>query len=122
MSQSNLSIGKKIEKIRKLKGVKQETLANLLGISAQAVSKMEQSEHIDDARLGKIAQALEISPEVIKSFDMETSLQNVFNAECSGFNYNCTFNPLDKIVELYEALLRSERDKLRLFEQMMAKK
>jgi len=36
-----LHIGRKISRIRELRGMKQETLASELGISQQAVSKIE---------------------------------------------------------------------------------
>jgi transcriptional regulator with XRE-family HTH domain len=47
MAEPTLHIGRKISKIRELKGMKQETLALELGISQQAVSKMEQSADVD---------------------------------------------------------------------------
>lgn len=47
----------------------------------------------------------------------------------SAVNFQCTFNPLDKYVEqveenkrLYEALLKSEREKVALMEKMLEKK
>ncbi|WP_286850284.1 helix-turn-helix transcriptional regulator, partial [Proteiniphilum sp. UBA5480] len=37
------SIGRKIERIRRLKGMTQTELANMLGVTRQAISKMEQT-------------------------------------------------------------------------------
>ena len=51
-------LGKKIERVRRLRGMTQTELGQLLGITKQAVSKMEQTEKIDDERLEKIASAL----------------------------------------------------------------
>ena len=31
-----------------------------------------------------------------------------------AYNFQCTYNPLDKIVELYERLLASEKEKVKL--------
>jgi transcriptional regulator with XRE-family HTH domain len=39
-------IGRKIERIRLLRGMKQETLAGHLGVTQASISKMEQSETI----------------------------------------------------------------------------
>ena len=38
-------------RLRELRGMKQEALAEALGISQQAVSKIEQSEHVESATL-----------------------------------------------------------------------
>jgi transcriptional regulator with XRE-family HTH domain len=47
--------GRKIERVRKLRGLTQAQLGERLGgISKQAVSKIEQSEEIDDSRLMEI--------------------------------------------------------------------
>lgn len=56
MAEPTLHIGRKISKIRELKGIKQETLAHELDISQQAVSKIEQSADVDGEALEKIAQ------------------------------------------------------------------
>ena len=113
-----LHIGRKISKLRELKGIKQEALAAELGISQQAVSKIEQSPEVEDEALEKIAKVLGLTPEAIKAFSEDA----VFNIIANTFtdnsqnnnNYLCTINPLEKIVELYERLLASEREKVEL--------
>lgn len=115
MAEPTLHIGRKISKIRELRGMKQEALALELGISQQAVSKIEQSEIIEEEVLGKIATALGVSSEGIKKFSEEavfTNISNTFNDTSYLINYQ--FNPVDKIVELYERLLQSEREKVEL--------
>jgi len=44
---------------------------------------------------------------------------NTFNDNSTGAfnNFNCTFNPIDKVVELYERLLASEREKIELLKK-----
>lgn len=37
----NLNIGNKIHELRKVKGITQETLASVLGITGQAISRWE---------------------------------------------------------------------------------
>jgi len=110
-----LHIGRKISRIRELRGMKQEALAAELGISQQSVSKIEQSAEVEEDALQKIATVLGVTIEAIKNFSDEAALNyfNTFNDNSTGAfnNFNCTFNPIDKVVELYERLLASEREK-----------
>jgi len=122
MAELNLHIGRKISKIRELKGMKQETLAAELGISQQAVSKIEQSADVDGEALEKIAKILGLSSEAIKAFTEEAVfniISNTFHNTssdnstliASSLNYQPTFNTVEKIVELYERLLVAEKEK-----------
>ncbi|HEY4325737.1 MAG TPA: helix-turn-helix transcriptional regulator [Mucilaginibacter sp.] len=115
-----IHIGRKISRIRELRGMKQEALATELGISQQAVSKIEQSAEIEDSALDKIANALGVSVSVIKNFDDEKAINlfnniynNQFHENSVGFIYQ-QFNPIEKVIELYERLLASEREKVEL--------
>jgi transcriptional regulator with XRE-family HTH domain len=118
MAEPTLHIGRKISRIRELRGMKQETLAAELGISQQAISKIEQSADVDGDALEKIAKVLGVLPDAIRNFSDEATLHyfNTFNDNSTGAfnNFNCTFNPIDKVVELYERLLASEREKIEL--------
>jgi transcriptional regulator with XRE-family HTH domain len=123
-----LHIGRKISKIRELRGMKQETLAIELGISQQAVSKIEQSAEVEDSALEKIAKALGVPADAIKNFNDDAVLNIISNTFTSNdtstlnaINFQPSFNPIDKIVELYnekitllERLLASEREKIEL--------
>lgn len=60
--------GRNVKRIREMLGVKQEALVMDLGISQQAVSALEQKEALDKEMLEKIANALKVTPEAIKSF------------------------------------------------------
>ena len=71
MAEPTLHIGRKISRIRELRGIKQEALAAELGISQQAVSKIEQSADVDGEALEKIANVLGVSPEAIKNYSDE---------------------------------------------------
>ncbi|WP_229669410.1 helix-turn-helix domain-containing protein, partial [Yeosuana aromativorans] len=72
-------IGRKISRIRELRGMKQETLAEELGISQQAVSKIEQSPQIEDDKLEQIAKALGVTKEAIQNFSEERLIYNIQN-------------------------------------------
>ena len=130
---SNSHIGRKISRIRELRGIKQETLASELGVSQQTVSRMEQAETIEDDLLEKVAGVLGVSAEAIKNYSDEAVIYNIQNnyegsnkgatnvGPANFMNYQCTFNPIDKLVELfeenkilYERLLQSEKEKVEL--------
>jgi transcriptional regulator with XRE-family HTH domain len=124
MAEPKLNLGRKISKIRELRGIKQEALATLLGVSQQAISKIEQSDEVEDLALEKIAQALGVTSEGIKNFNEEAVFNiigNNYHDNSSSVQYQCTFNPIDKLIEvyeenkkLYEQLLQSEREKVEL--------
>ena len=118
-----MHLGKNIARIRELKGMKQEALADQLGVTQQMVSKIEQSENIEDEKLDEIAKALGISTQTIKDFNEDAlifhiqSMHDQSSAYNNNYNYQCSFNPLDKVVELYERLLASEREKTELLKE-----
>lgn len=115
-------IGKKIHRIRELCGIKQETLALALGMSQQAISKIEQRKCIDDKLLEKIALAMGLTPGIIKNFSEETILyylkSNLGTPSCSNTT-PYSFDPIEKILALYEALLKSEREKVKILEALV---
>ena len=123
-------IGRKISRIRELRDMKQEALAQALGTNQQAVSILENSETIDEDKLIAIAKALGVTVEAIKSFSEEGMINyfNTFTNSDNNFNhYNtCTFNPLDKLMEsveenkkLYERLLQAEKEKIEYLEKLL---
>lgn len=127
-TEPRVHLGRKIERIRELRGMKQETLADILGISQQAVSKMEQSEQIDEERLQKVATALGVTPEAIRHFSEEALFNNINSIHDNHENsvntfhvVNYQFNPVEKIVELYERLLKSEREKVEMLQALLKK-
>ncbi|WP_049771518.1 helix-turn-helix domain-containing protein [Zunongwangia profunda] len=131
-------IGRKISRIRELRGMKQEALAAELGISQQSVSSLEQSEHIEDEKLERVAKVLGVSKEAIENFSEENLIYNIQNnyegsnkgaSSVSVSNLNCTFNPLDRLVQayeekekLYERLLKAEKEKVAYLEKLLDKK
>ncbi len=124
-------IGRNISRIRELRGIKQEALAIAIGVSQQTISNIESSETIDDDKLQLIAKELGITAEAIKNFSEDAVLNiinNTFNTNDNGIailkteNFQPTFNPLDKVVELYERLVQAEKDKIAYLEQLLNKK
>ncbi|WP_017730610.1 helix-turn-helix domain-containing protein [Nafulsella turpanensis] len=120
--------GKNVKRIREILGIKQDALAFELGLSQQAVSQMEQKEKLEPELLEKVAQQLGVPAEAIRSFSEEAAINIIASTftnndnSATNFNYHCTFNPMEKIVELYDALLKAEREKIALLEKMMEQK
>ena len=132
-------MGRKIGRMRELLGIRQDAVADKLGISQQTVSKIERSENVDDEMLGKMANALGINVEAIKSFDEESTVYNIIQNNYEGATnndgpyYHCTFNPIDKLMEVVEenkklyqellkekeAVLRSEKEKVAMLQKML---
>jgi hypothetical protein len=100
--------------------------------SQRKISLLETKEVIEPELLEQVAKVLKVPVEAIKNFDEEAAVSyiNTFHDSSKGdFNYQCNFNPLDKFVEaveknekLYEALLKSEREKIALLEKMLLEK
>ena len=114
------NIGRNIRVLRNLKGLKQEALAAEIGMSQSEISEIENSASIEDSLLNKIAEALNITPDVIKTFDesyafysIDNKLENV-KIYKEGYGIHQVFSPIEKVVELYERLLASEREKVEI--------
>ncbi len=74
----------------------------------------------------QVAKILKVPTEAIKNFDEQSALNIISNTFTSqdtstlnAINYYPTFNPIDKIVELYDALVKSEREKVEMLQKMM---
>jgi transcriptional regulator with XRE-family HTH domain len=117
--------GRNIKRFREMLGIKQEALAYELGEewNQKKISLLEQKEEVDTPLLQQISQVLHIPVEAFKNFDEEQAINiisNTFhdfkdNAMASAMNYRCKFDPIDKIVELYD-------EKIALYERMLKEK
>lgn len=120
--------GRNVKRFREMLGIKQEGLALELGDNwnQRKISLLEQKEVIEPELLEQVAKVLKVPVEAIQNFDKETAINvignNYHDNSTSNVNYHCTFNPIDKIVELYDALVKSEREKIALLEKILADK
>ena len=120
-------IGRNICRIRELRDMKQEALAFDLGNdwNQKKISMLEQKDVIEDSLLKQISAVLKIPVEAFQNFDEEQAVNIIANtysfqdfkdnAVASGFSYQPTFNPADKIVQLYD-------EKIVLYERMLREK
>lgn len=115
--------GYSTKRLREILGVKQEDLAEKLGLSQQAISKIEQSEILKEEQLEAIAKALNIPVDAIRNYSDDATLNIIVSSlhDNSSIiqNYYPTFNTVDKLVELYERLLETEKQKVSLLEEVL---
>ncbi|HIX53492.1 MAG TPA: helix-turn-helix domain-containing protein, partial [Candidatus Sphingobacterium stercoripullorum] len=115
-AQTTSHIGRKISRIRELRGMKQGVLAIELGVSQQTISNIENSATIEADLLAQVAKILGVTPEGIENFN-EEAVFNIINntfqdSSTNNNNYMCSIDPIDKIIELYERLLEAEKSKV----------
>jgi transcriptional regulator with XRE-family HTH domain len=123
--------GKNITRFRQMLGMKQEALASILGDdwNQMKISRLEAKEEIEPKLLGEVAKALKVPVEVITTLDDEGAINIISNTvnnndNATGnslLNYQPTFNPIDKILELFERLLASEKEKVDLMKEILEK-
>ena len=118
--EKTVRIGPNIKFLRNLKGLKQEAVAMELGISQAEYSLIENSDLIDDEIIFQIAKIFKVTAEVIKEFNenqafysIENKVDNTtINEHAHGIHQ--IFSPIEKVVELYERLLASEKEKIEI--------
>lgn len=123
--------GRNVKRFREMLGIKQDALAYDLGDdwNQQKISQLEQKETIDATLLAQISAVLKIPVEAIQNFDEEQAVNviaNTFNERSfeNAFASNCTFNfnPIDKMVELYERMLQQQKEMIDRLEKLIEKK
>lgn len=138
MTEKTIHEGRNVKRFREMLGMKQDALADALGDdwNQKKISLLEAKEQIEPALLEEVAKALKVPTDAIRNFDEEAAINviaNTFNDESFSHNifhpHQCTFNPIDKLVEvfeenkkLYERLLQTEREKVELMQELLKKK
>jgi transcriptional regulator with XRE-family HTH domain len=131
ISQRKIHHGYNVKRLREILGIKQEILAEKIGLSQQTVSRLEAQEKLDEELLEKIAKEMQIPVDAIKNFNEENAINIIANtfqdasiASLEGdiTHYKCTFNPIEKVVELYERIIQGKEEQLILLEQLLKEK
>lgn len=114
--------GRNVKRFREMLGIKQEALAFELGEewNQKKISILEQKERIQTPVLEQVAAVLKLPVEAFMNFDEEQAVNIISNtfdngSILNGINYNPTFQPIDKIVQLHE-------EKIALYERMLKEK
>jgi len=125
--------GRNVKRFREMLGMKQETLALELGDdwNQKKVSLLEAKEEIETDVLEQVAKVLKVPSEAIKNLDDDQAvniISSTFNDHSIGYakTYSPTFNPIDKVVQLYdekitlyERMLKDKTDMIEKLEQML---
>src|SRR5215203_1636621 len=123
MTERTVHYGRNIKRIREIQGIKQEALALELGEdwNQKKISLLEGKEEVDPELLEQVAKALKVPVDTIKKFDEQAAINIISNTfqdfkDHAIANANqCTFNPLDKLMEVLE-------ENKKLYERMLKDK
>lgn len=142
MENQKVHEGRNIKRIREMMGLKQEALAAELGEdwTQKKISVLEAREKVEEEILEQVAAALKIPADAIKNFTEEAAMYYIQNNHERAYegatnfhamsttsqNHHCTFNAVDKFLEmveenkkLYERLLQAEKEKVEMLERML---
>lgn len=116
--------GANVRRWREWRNINQDTLAEQIGVSQATLSSYEKKSKLDQEILEKITKALNIPLEAITDLGEDSSINIVAstltaNDNAAIFNYYPSFNPIDKIVELYDRLLQSEKEKVEILQEAL---
>jgi transcriptional regulator with XRE-family HTH domain len=131
MQTKKIHQGRNIKRFREMLGIKQEALAFELGDdwNQKKISLLEQKETVESDILEHIAKILKIPAEAIENFDEDSAINIIANTINNNdhatmtnpavFNYQPSFNPIDKMVELYERMLQQQKEMIEKLEKLI---
>jgi transcriptional regulator with XRE-family HTH domain len=114
--------GRAVKRLREILHIKQDVLADALNISQQSVSLLETKETIEPEQLEQIAKTLKVPVDAIKNYNEEAAVNYIANTFNGNSGNYMNFNPVDKVVELYERIIKEKEEKIALLEKMLAEK
>ncbi|MCT4190892.1 helix-turn-helix transcriptional regulator [Elizabethkingia anophelis] len=131
MPNKKIHQGRNIKRFREMLGIKQDALAYELGEdwNQKKISLLEQKESVEKDILEQVAKILKVPTEAIENFDEEQAVNIISNTFTSNdtstlnaINIQPTFNPLDKMVELYERMLQQQKEMIEKLERLIQAK
>lgn len=128
MAEKKVHEGRNIKRFREMMGMKQDALAWELGEewNQQKISLLEQRERVDEDILQRIAGALKVPAEALKTFDEEQVINIITNnmpsdnATGTVNYYPNFFNPMDKWVETLEEVKRLNAEIIKSKDEQIA--
>lgn len=125
--------GRNVKRFREMLGIKQDALAYELGEdwNQQKISLLEQKETIDAPLLQRVADIMKLPVDAFKNMTDEQAVNIISNNTFDNCaqpvagtaNYHeCSFNPIDKMVELYERMLQQQKEMIEKLEKLIEKK
>lgn len=103
-------LGNNVARLRGFRLKTQKEMAAALDMTQQEYSRIESKDLIDDDMLEQIAKELNFPVTLIKELE-EGTVQSIHNEGTITDSIFYQNNPLEKVIELYERLLQSEREK-----------
>ena len=115
-------LGNNIAKLRGMRRLTQKEMASKLNLGQPEYSKIEQRSEIDDELLNLIANALEIPAEAIKNFNEAATINIITstlhdNAGSVNNNPVYNFNPIEKLIELYEQIIKDKDEIIEMYKK-----
>ena len=122
MDLRTMHIGQKIKKLRELKNLTQTHVAQKLGVSQSAYSKMELGEsEVTFNRLEKISEVLEMKPEEVIAFN-ESMVFNVMHNQNGGNIFRDINNKVsDTERQLYQDQIKLLKEEVTYLKKMLEK-
>jgi transcriptional regulator with XRE-family HTH domain len=122
MDLRTMHIGQKIKKLRELKNLTQTHVAEKLGVSQSAYSKMELGEsEVTFNRLEKISEVLEMKPEEVIAFN-ESMVFNVMHNQNGGNVFGDINNTVsDTERQLYQDQINLLKEEVTYLKKMLEK-
>lgn len=109
----------KIKQIRELKNLTQEYVAQKLGLSTRAYSKIETGEtQLTINRLNEISAILGVGPIEVLGFDDKQVFNNCKQDGYIGINH---INIPDKLVQQYEETIQALKEQIQLLKLLQGK-
>lgn len=125
-------LGLNVRHIRDMLCIKQQTLADKMGISQQSISNIENKAHIEKKTLEKIAIALEVPVALIENLNLDEVIYNIQNNYDAENAYqmksqnNNTTNSLDILKytiqqhqKLYEKMLQEKAEEIKVLKNQI---
>jgi transcriptional regulator with XRE-family HTH domain len=122
MDLRKLQIGKKIKRLRELKNLTQSQMAEKIGITQGAYSKIEMGEtEVTYSRLESISTAFDMKPEDVIAFN-DNLVFNVSNNPNGGNVFgSITYTTTDLERKLYEDQIHSLKEENSFLKKMLEK-
>ncbi|WP_297513822.1 helix-turn-helix domain-containing protein [Flavobacterium sp.] len=109
----------KIKQIRELKNFTQEYMAQQLGLSTRAYSKIESGEtQLTINRLNEISAILQVQPMEVLGFD-DKKVFNFYNS--SDINNVKNMNVPEKLIQQYEETIQALKEQIAVMKLLMEK-
>lgn len=108
--------GANVRRWREWRNINQDVLAEQIGVSQATLSNYEKKEKLEQEILDKIAKVLDVPVQAITEMEEGASI-NIYSGtwQDNAITNQYTFNPIEKIVELYD-------EKIALYERMLKEK